>query len=184
MRNAAEGHDQGAFWQHGQFGLEISVAAANLGRQRLVARGQALHRIADAAIDETKAVAGRHGFRARGETVRVQRAVQQDSGVIAGKGSSGPVRAMQARRESHDQQAMTRAAEGRHRAAVILRMSVSHGVEKAGEPRAKPAIRIEACALHARKRAQRALNCASSVEPRMAVIEEVPAVTVCVTSSK
>ncbi len=53
---------------------------------------------------------------------------------------------------------------------------------RASRPRSARLLRRRSPAL--RRASQRALNCASSVEPRIAVIEEFPPLTVCVTSSK
>ena len=105
--------------------------------------------------------------------------------MVAGEWPAGAIRAVHARREADDEQPMARAAEGSHGAAVISRMPRPDFIEEVCKTRAEPAIRIERRALHARPSgAQRALNCASSVDPRIAVMDEVPAVTVWVTSSK
>ena len=114
----------------------------------------------------------------------MQGAVKEDAGVIARERPPGAVRTVQPRREADDQQPVPRAPEWLDRPAMVIRMRQPDGFEVPREARAKPALRVER---GARKRAgtpQRALNCASSVDPRMAVIEELPPVTVCVTSSK
>jgi hypothetical protein len=103
--------------------------------------------------------------------------------MVAGERPAGAVGAMQARREPDDQQPVAHGAEGRHGPAVVIRMRDPHGVQVARETRAEPAARLESPA-GADCPAHRALNCASSVEPRIAVSDELPPVTVCVTSSK
>jgi hypothetical protein len=100
--------------------------------------------------------------------------------VVAGKGPPGAVCPVPAGRQPDDEQAGPPAAERSDRPAVVVRMLGLDGVEVAREARAEPAARVE----RGPGPLQRALNCASSVEPRIAVIEELPPVTVCVTSSK
>ena len=100
--------------------------------------------------------------------------------MVAGKGPPGAVCSVAAGRQPDDEQAGPPAAERRDRPAVVVRMLGLDGVEVACEARAEPAARVE----RGPGPLQRALNCASSVEPRIAVIEELPPVTVCVTSSK
>jgi hypothetical protein len=115
----------------------------NLPGQRLVAGRQALDRIADPAVEKAQPVSGGYGFRARGESMGVQRPIQEDTGMVAGKGSAGAIRAVQARGQPDYEQSVARAPEGRHRAAVILRVTPAHAIQKAREPRAEPAIRVE-----------------------------------------
>ncbi len=114
----------------------------------------------------------------------MERAVEQDAGVVAGKRSPGAIGAMQARRQANDQQPMTLASKRRDRPAVVLGMALADRLEKRGQPAAAPAVRIEEPGDPAHARLQRPLNCASSVDPCIAVIDDVPDATVCVTSSK
>ena len=51
--------------------------------------------------------------------MRIQRAIEQDAGVVAGEGSARRVRAVQPRREADDQQTRRLAPERRDRSAVI-----------------------------------------------------------------
>ncbi len=103
--------------------------------------------------------------------------------MVARERATGAVGAVLARRKPHDQQPVARAAEGRYWAAVVVRMLRADGVEVAREPRAEPATRLERLS-DTNRPVHRALNCASSVDPRIAVMDELPPVTVCVTSSK
>ena len=114
----------------------------------------------------------------------MQRPVEDETGVIAGEWPAGPVCAVHAGRETDDEQPMARAPEWWNRAAMVIGMLLPDLVEEAREAWAQPAEGLERCAACLRHSPQRALNCASSVEPRIAVIDDVPAVTVCVTSSK
>ena len=100
--------------------------------------------------------------------------------MIAGERPPRAVGPVPAGRQPDDEQAGPPAAERRDRPAVIVRMLGLDGVEVPREARAEPTARVE----RGPGPLQRALNCASSVEPRIAVIEEFPPFTVCVTSSK
>ncbi len=100
--------------------------------------------------------------------------------MIAREGPAGAISAMLSRRESDHEKAVAQAAERRDRPAMVVRVLGPDRVEVTREARAEPAARVEI----GPGALQRALNCASSVEPRIAVIDELPPVTVCVTSSK
>ena len=104
--------------------------------------------------------------------------------MIAGERASRAVSTVQARSKPDDEESVTRLPERRNRPAVIIRMRFADVVEETCETRTAPAARIELGARCDSPALHRALNCASSVEPRIAVIEELPPVTVCVTSSK
>ena len=104
--------------------------------------------------------------------------------MVAGERTSRAVRTVQAWREADDEQPVSCMPKGCNRPAVIVRMLVTDVVKKARESRAPPAGRIERGARGRTPALHRALNCASSVDPRIAVIEELPPLTVCVTSSK
>ena len=110
----------------------------------------------------------------------MQRAVQEDAGVVAREGPPRAVGSVTAGSQPDDQQSMAPAAERRDGAAMVVGVLGLDGVEVAREARTEPAMRVEGGA----GPLQRALNCASSVEPRIAVIDELPPVTVWVTSSK
>ena len=104
--------------------------------------------------------------------------------MVAGEGPAGPIGTVEPRRQADDQEPMAPAAKGSHRQAVIIRVGGFHRVAESGEARAEPAVRLERLPAPTARLLQRALNCASSVDPRIAVIEELPPDTVCVTSSK
>jgi hypothetical protein len=104
--------------------------------------------------------------------------VQDDSGVVAGEWPPGAIGAMLSRRETDDQQPVSGASEWRDRAAMISGVPLADLVEVSRQPFTTPAAGIELRALAHRKAAQRTLNCASSVEPFIAVMEELPAVIV------
>jgi hypothetical protein len=104
--------------------------------------------------------------------------------MVAGEWPARAVGAMQSWSKPDHQQPVARAAERRDRPAVIRRMRAGDGGQMTRQARAEPAARLERRARKNPDPFQRALNCASSVDPRMAVIEELPPFTVCVTSSK
>jgi len=183
VRDRAEGDDDGARRQRSDLAFEVPVTAPDFVRQRLVGRRQALHGIADPAIDEAQAIARAERLRARGESFGMEDAIEQEAGMVAGKRATRAVGSVLTRREADDQQAVTCAAEWRNRQAVIVRVPGLYGVAVTREPRAQPAERLEGRARRPGA-AYRALNCASSVDPRMAGIDELPPLTVCVTSSK
>ncbi len=85
--------------------------------------------------------------------MRVQGAIKQDAGVVAGEWPAGAIRAVHPWRETYDEQPVARAAEGSHRTAVISRMPRPDFIEEVRKPRAEPACRIERRALHARPEA-------------------------------
>jgi hypothetical protein len=184
MGDSAERDDDGRCRQRSEFPDQVGVALPHFGRQWLVRGRQAFDRVRDAAVEELQSVAGRDGFRAARESMRVQRAVQQDARVIPGEWTPRAVGAMQAGRQADDQQAMWPASERRDGPTVVVRMPTDDLVEERRQPGAAPAVRIERRGALAPSGCQRTLNWASSVEPCMAVIDDVPAVTVCATSSK
>jgi hypothetical protein len=180
----AQGDDHRAGGQDGELALEVAVAAANLVRGGPVRGRQALHRVRDAAIGELEAVAARQGNRVRGEARGVQRCIQQDARVVARERPPGAVGPVQSRRKADDEQARPTVAERRDGPAVVGGMLGGDAVEMARKPGAEPAAWLEGRTRRAARALQRALNCASSVDPRIAVMDELPPVTVCVTSSK
>lgn len=184
MGNATQRDDDSHSRQRGELSGQVGIAQPDLVRQRLVGWRQTLDCVRDPAVAQPQAVTRGQGFGAARKTVRMQRAVEQDAGVIAGKRSPGAIGAMQSRRQTNDQQPMTLASKRRNRPAVVAGMSLAHRLEKAGQPAAAAAIRIEESSDLAHGWLQRPLNCASSVDPCIAVIDDVPDATVCVTSSK
>jgi hypothetical protein len=153
VSNAAERNHDRACRQHRDFAFQVVIAAVNLLGQRLVAWRQALHGIADPAIYEAQAVIGRNGLRPGRKSKVMQRAIQEYPGMVAREGPPGAICAMQAWREADHEQPMARAPEGRHRTAVIVWVTPAHAIEKTGEARAAPAVRIEWRALSAHQAA-------------------------------
>jgi len=62
--------------------------------------------------------------------------------MISGEGTAGTVRAVQAGREPHDEDAWPRGTEGRHRARPVVWVTPADDFEKPGEPRAARAVRV------------------------------------------
>ena len=63
--------------------------------------------------------------------------------MVAGERAGCAVRAMHARRESHNQKMRIGIAKWRDRAAIIVRVFFSDLIEKCGQARALPAVAIE-----------------------------------------
>ena len=99
------------------FGISAMVACrksrqvAISRRRRLVLRRHAAHRIGDAAVDQLKSVVGMRAVLAAREAVARQRLVEQLAGVVAGERPAGAVGALQAGRQTDDQQARIERAE-------------------------------------------------------------------------
>jgi hypothetical protein len=180
VRDGTERHDHAAGGQARKLPDQVAIAAPDFIRARPVAGRQALHGVADAAIEQPKPVIGRNRLGARREASRMQRAVQENARMVAREGSAGAISAMLSGRQADDEKSVAQAPERRDRPAMVMRMLGPDGVQVARQAWTEPAAWIEP----GPRTLQRALNCASSVEPRIAVIDELPPVTVCVTSSK
>src|SRR5450432_2154819 len=73
----------------------------------------------------------------------MQRLIQQDPGMIAGKRPPGAVGAMLAGRQSDNQQPRIHGPKRWHRPAEVIRLFEAHGIEKRGETATAPAHRIK-----------------------------------------
>jgi hypothetical protein len=69
--------------------------------------------------------------------------VEQNPGVIPGKGAAGGVRAVGARRKTDNQQSRLRRSKRRNRAIVIVRVRLPHPGEMCRKPGAAGAGRVE-----------------------------------------
>ena len=103
VRDRSQRDHDAAGPQCGQFALEIAVALPHFGRQRLVAGRQAFHGVRDAAVDELEPVIGADRLGARGKSVRMQRAIQEDARMVAGERPTRAVRTVQAGRKPDDE---------------------------------------------------------------------------------
>ena len=142
VRNRAKRQDRTRL-HLGQLRGKKPVAATNLGRLGLVLRRQAFDGIGHAASGQPEAVARIIGPIMAGKAELVQRAVEQDAGVIAGKRPAGPVRAVHPRGEPHHQQVGAGIAERRHGAGVIVRMFTTHLGQKPCQSRTGDAMDVE-----------------------------------------
>ncbi len=119
------------------------VAGRDLGRCRLVLRWYALDRVRDPAARELEPICrGTRRWRAC-PAEQMQRLVQQDAGMVAGERPSGRVCTVEAGCQPYHQQPCTRIAERRHRCTVVGGVLCPALVEKPGEPRTAPALRVE-----------------------------------------
>ena len=104
MSHAPQGQQDAGLGLYRKIMPQIRQAAADFLGQRPVQRRHAAHGIGDAAIEQLQIVPGMTRGRGGAETVCIQGFVKQLSGVIAGKGSSRGVGAMQARCEPDNEQ--------------------------------------------------------------------------------
>src|SRR5688572_24883331 len=143
MGYRAQRQDDGACPQSGELDSQVRIAVADLLGPRLVAGRHTLHRVGDPTVAKHEAVirSARLGTARKSELV--QRAVEQDSGVIAREGTAGGVRAVQTGRESDDQEPRVGIAERRNRRAVVSRKLLTPRFQKRGETWATLACRIE-----------------------------------------
>ena len=103
MCDGAEREDGDCRWQSGYFILQKRVAGADFDWQWFVLRRQTFDGIGDAAILEAQCIAcGKRMWRGR-ETKLVQCFIQQNAGMVAGKGPPGAVCAMEPGGESNNQ---------------------------------------------------------------------------------
>lgn len=121
---------------------EEGAAAVNLGRLRLVGRGQAAHGVDDERAVECKAVFRGAGVGAGSEAGFEQRCVKQVSGEIAGEGSARAIGASFARREADDREPAGFVAEGRNRGIEPARFAPAKLGPVSGKARAERAIGI------------------------------------------
>ena len=149
VRNAAEGQDDRRRGQQRQFFGKKAIAGIDLGADRFVIGRQAFHRVRNAAIDQRQRIIG--GFRmiVRTEPVFVQHLVQENARMIAGEWTPGAVGTVQAGCKTYYQEPRIRHAKGRHRAAIIVRVSALNIVKKSGEPRTVAARFIKDRFVHA-----------------------------------
>src|SRR5262245_37959815 len=138
-----------AIRQHAHLPAQIAIAAPHFVRPRTIRGREALDRIGDAAMVEAQAVARMLRCRAAGESKAMQRFVEQDAGMVPGKGPAGAVRAVHPGSESDDQQPRPLQAERRHRTRVIAGVRLAHAIQVARQSRTEPAGRGKR--LHHRK---------------------------------
>ena len=145
MGDASQRQDRAALRHRRQVRSEIAIAGADLGGQRLVSRRQTLDGVGDPAVDETQSVVACAGDWLRRESMRIQRLVEQDTGVIARERPARRIGAVHAGCQADDEQPRGRVAKGWHGSAPIIRMQESHLGQECIEPRTATTRRIVGC---------------------------------------
>ena len=177
VRDSPERDDHTHTFQLRELGLQVDVAAADFVRQGLVLRWHAFDGVSDTRITQLQGIVGGDGTSTGAETELMQRFIEQNSGVISGERPPRAIRAVQAGCEANDQDARVCRAKRRDRARPVVRVAAMYFGKEGSKTWAAGAIRIV-------DYLRAAANCASSVEPLSAVVDDVPAQTTWVTSSK
>ncbi len=140
MRDAAQRHDGLQRRQRIDPCTEERVAGLDLGRQWLVLRRHAAHRIGDHCIVERQPVPGVGLEGARGEAEVDERAIEQLARIVAGEGAAGAVGTGDTGCKARDQQPRIICAEYRHRRVEPVRMQIALLQPVCNEPRAQRAV--------------------------------------------
>ena len=130
--NATESHHHGIGRQLRELIGKKSVAGIDLGPDRLVVRRQALHRVRYAAINQPQVIVSSVGMVMRAEAMLMQHLIEHDPRMVAGKRTSGTIRAVHSRGKTYDQEAGVWRAKGRYWLAVIVRVALAYVIEKSG----------------------------------------------------
>ena len=105
-------------------------------------RRHAPHGIGDRAGDEPQAIIGPRTISPGREAVFDQRLIEKVSGEIAREGPPRAVGAIEARRQTNDQQPCVKRAKNRNRRIVPFGLRRLQRIAECGETRAKPAFWI------------------------------------------
>lgn len=123
MSNSAQHHNGPKLGQSAQTPDQKPAACGDFRRSRLVFRRYAANRIADDAIDQLQAVIGPFVVVADREPKADQSFIKKVAGPISGERASGSVRAIQARRQSKDEETRLGGSERADRRVVARRVS-------------------------------------------------------------
>ena len=140
MRDAAERENDAQIWQRVDRADQELPAGRDLRRLRLVAWWDATHGITDKRISQDKRVVRPRLVRAARKPVFEQRRVKEITGVIAGEGASGAVRAFQSGRQADDQEPRRSMTKGRHRRVVPFGMQSPRRLAKREKARTERTI--------------------------------------------
>ncbi len=103
-----------------QFLPQIGITTIDLGSERLVLRGQTLHRIGDPAIPQAQSIVQRQRLWPIAETETIEGFVQEDARMVAREGTPGGIGPMHPWRQPDDQQSRTGVPERGNRSCVIF----------------------------------------------------------------
>ena len=120
--NGPQRQDDGRPGQRRNLLLEIHIAGAHFSRRGLVLWWHAANGISDAAIQKLQAIVRCKTLRPAGKAELVQSHVQEFAGEVASEWAAGGIGAMQARRQSNQQQPGVSWTERRHRATMVARV--------------------------------------------------------------
>ena len=123
-------------------GGKVCVAGPDLLRQRLVLRGHALDRVADARVHQPQRILGADRDRSARQPGIEEGLVEEDPGVIPREGARGAVRPVHTRGKTDDEDARVRVTERGHRVRPVVRVTTARFLEECREPRTAPALRI------------------------------------------
>jgi hypothetical protein len=124
MGDLPERENDFQFWHGLNLRAEKLATCSDLHRQRLVSGRHAAHGVGDRAVDQLDAVVCALSVCAPCKAVGEKRCVEKVTGVVARKGSTGPVGAMQSRRKPDNQQSGRWVAEARNRIIEIFGVGV------------------------------------------------------------
>jgi hypothetical protein len=140
--NPTKRDDHVKLWQSRNRCHKKSPAAIDFRWQRLVLRRHAAHGIGDQAGSEAQAIAGRSPISASGKAKFEQRLIEKLAREIAGKGTTGAIRASQAGRKANDQETRIIGSERGNGGIVPIWLSRAEAVAKSREARAIWTIRV------------------------------------------
>ena len=118
-REPAEGHENAGGRQKRDLAQQVLAAVRELRRQRAVVRRRALDGGSQKSAEEIEPVAGVHRLGLVREPDGVESTEKEVSGFVAGEDPSRAVAYVRGGRETHDQQARGRIAEGGQRPAPV-----------------------------------------------------------------
>ncbi len=133
MGDPAEGQQGRPGWQFRKLANEVSVAGTDLRPRRLVGRWQTLDGVCDPAVDEFEAIVGGTRFGAARETEAMHGLVEDDAGMVPREGPPRRIGAMQARRQTDDQEPRPLGPEGRYRQGMVVGIALADLIEMGSE---------------------------------------------------
>ena len=140
VRDSAEHNDGPQFFHFGDRWRQKIAAGSYFFRGRLVLGRHAAHRIGDPAVDQFKSIVGMCAVFTARKAELAECLVKENAGIVAGERTAGPIGALQAGCEAHDQQTRIEAAERGDRRVEPGRFLDAPRFAKRRKPRAARAI--------------------------------------------
>lgn len=110
---------------------QVRRAVTNLLRQRLVPRRRAPHHRANPCMPQPKPIRCRRSSRLRREPKRMQNRIQEGTGTVSGKRTSGAVGPVGSRCQTKDQKARSRIPKSWHRPRPVRLVNVRPSAHRA-----------------------------------------------------